>query len=74
MISWMMENNRAARAAHFLMEFFHVVSQTTTWSFQIYGFNNNEAVNLSKLFEKTKWKDNVASWQYINLPQVSIFQ
>ena len=47
MISWMMESNRAARAARFLMEFFDVVSQTTTWSFQIYGFNNNEAVNLS---------------------------
>ena len=72
----MMENNRAARATRFLMEFFHVVSQTTTWSFQIYGLNNKEAVNLSmETIRANQVKGpNVASWQYINLPQVSIFQ
>ena len=47
MISLMMENNRAARAARTLVEFFDVVCVTTRWNFQIYAFNNNEAVNLS---------------------------
>ena len=47
MISLMMENNRAARAARTLVEFFDVVCKTTRWNFQISGFNNNEAVNRS---------------------------
>ena len=43
----MMENNSAARAARTLVEFFHLVCQTTTSKFQIYGFNNNKAVHFS---------------------------
>ena len=35
------ENNRAARAARTLIQFFDVVGQMTTWNFQIYGFNDN---------------------------------
>ena len=41
-----MENNSAPRAARTLVEFFHLVCQTTTSKFQIYGFNN-KAVNFS---------------------------
>ena len=38
LIGWMKETNRAARP---LVEFFDAVCQTTTWNFQIYGFNEN---------------------------------
>ena len=41
MIGWMSKNNRAARAARTLVEFFDVVCQTTMWHLQIYGFNDN---------------------------------
>ena len=37
----MSENNRAARAARTLVEFFDVVCHITTWHFQIHGFNDN---------------------------------
>ena len=35
LIGWMRENNRAARAARTLAQFFNVVCQMTTWNFQI---------------------------------------
>ena len=40
-IGSMRKNNRAARAARTLEEFFDVVCQTPTWNFQIYGFNDH---------------------------------
>ena len=41
LIGWTRKNNRAARAARTLAEFFDVISQMTTWNFQIQGFNEN---------------------------------
>ena len=38
---WMRKNNRVARAARTLAEFFDVVYQMTTSNFQIQGFNDN---------------------------------
>ena len=35
LIGWMRTNNRAARAARTLIQFFDVVCQMTTWNFQI---------------------------------------
>ena len=35
LIGWRRKNNRAARAARTLAEFFDVVSQTTSWNFEI---------------------------------------
>ena len=37
----MRKNNRAARAAHFLVQFFDVVCQTTTWNFHIWASDGN---------------------------------
>ena len=37
LIGWIRKNNRAARAARFLVQFFDVVCQTTSWNFQIWG-------------------------------------
>ena len=37
MIGSMRENNRAARAARFLVKFFYVVYQITTWNFHFWG-------------------------------------
>ena len=41
---WMMKNNRAARAARFLVQFFDVVCQTTTWNFHIWGYYDNASL------------------------------
>ena len=41
LIGWMRKNNRAARAARTLVQFFDVVCQPKTWNFQIEGFNDN---------------------------------
>ena len=35
------KNNRAARVARTLVQFFDVVTQWTTWNFQFHGFNDN---------------------------------
>ena len=37
LIGWMKKNNRAARAARFLVQFFDAVCQITTWIFNIWG-------------------------------------
>ena len=37
----MAKNNRAARAARFLVQFFDVVCQTTTWKFHIWDSDDN---------------------------------
>ena len=42
------ENNRFTRAARFLVQFFDVVYQTTTWNLHIWGFSNR--ARRSKLF------------------------
>ena len=41
LIGWMKKNNRAARAARTLVEFFDVVCQMTTRNFLIYSFNDD---------------------------------
>ena len=41
LIGWMKKNNRAARAALFLVHCFVVVCQTTTWNFHIWGSDDN---------------------------------
>ena len=41
LIGWTRKNNRAARAARSLVQFFDVVCQMTTWNFHIEGFNDN---------------------------------
>ena len=48
LIGWVRENNRATRAARFLVQFFDVVYQTTTWNLHIWGFSNR--ARRSKLF------------------------
>ena len=40
LIGWMRENKRAARAARFLVEFFDVVCQMTSWNFHIWSSDN----------------------------------
>ena len=40
LIGWVRKNNRAARAARTLVQFFDVVCQMTTWDFQK-GLNDN---------------------------------
>ena len=37
----MRKNDRAARAARTLVEFFDVVCQMTTWNFEVKGFSDN---------------------------------
>ena len=50
-IDWTSKNNHAARAARFLVQFFfNVVSQTTTWKFQIWGSSDNEGPRCRKSF------------------------
>ena len=41
MIDWMRKNNRAARAARFLVQLFYIVCQMATWNIQISGVNGN---------------------------------
>ena len=43
LIGWMKNNNRAARAARYLVHCFDVVCQTTTWNFHIREFKINDA-------------------------------
>ena len=45
LIGWIRKNNRAARAARYLVQFFDVVCQTTSWSFQIWGSKDNTTLN-----------------------------
>ena len=53
MIGWMGKNNRAARAARSLVQFFDMVCQTTTWNFPIRGSDDN--------MKSFKWKPFVPS-------------
>ena len=41
MIGSVRENNRAARAACFLVKFFYVVYQITTWNFHFWGSDDD---------------------------------
>jgi len=41
LISWVKKNNRAARAARFLVQCFDEVYRTTTWNFHIRGSDDN---------------------------------
>ena len=41
LIGWIRKNNRAARAARSLIQFFDVVCQMTKRNFQIYSFHDN---------------------------------
>ena len=65
LIGWMRKNNRAARAARLLVQFFHVVCQMTTWNSHIWMFwpqRKPAAQNLSfsaftwELFVRSKRK------------------
>ena len=40
-IGWSKKNNRAARAARFLLQFFDVVYQMMTWNFLFSSFDDN---------------------------------
>ena len=50
LIGWMKKNNRAARAARFLVQCLDVVCQTTTWNFHIWGSDDNGSDRSSKSF------------------------
>ena len=41
LIGWMKKNDRAARAARFLVQFIDVAYQTTTWNFHIWASDDN---------------------------------
>ena len=62
MIGWINKNNRAARAARFLVQFFDGVCQTTTWNFQTrdsddpYQKKSNSGLTW-KAFVAINWKD-----------------
>ena len=49
LIGWTRKNNRASRVPRFLAQFFDVVCQTTTWSFDFWGCDDN-AIRSSKTF------------------------
>ena len=43
-IGWKRKNNRAERAAGFLLHFFDVFCQMTTWNFHIWGSDDNASL------------------------------
>ena len=53
-IGWMKKNNRAARAARFLVQFFYVVWQMATWNVFIQGLRKHDVDGS----ENVIWKSN----------------
>ena len=43
LVGWMRRSNRAARVAHFLVQYFHDVCQTKTWNLHSWGSDANSS-------------------------------
>ena len=61
LIGWMRKNNHAARAARFLVQYFDVVCQTTTWNFRIWGNSSPQQKIFHSLPLKPKNRSSQAS-------------
>ena len=61
LIGWVGKNNRAVRAARFVVQVFDVVCQTKTWNFDIWGSDDNASPQ-QQMFHSLPLREN-HSWR-----------